>query len=50
MEADEQLAALAERAGLVAVASASQPRPDWQGGPPRREHLIALAVADGGRP
>ena len=37
--ADRQLEVLADRAGLEVVASASQRRPDWEGGAPRREHL-----------
>ncbi len=40
--ADRQLAELAKEVGLEVVASASQSRPDWGGGPPRREHLVAL--------
>lgn len=40
--ADRQLVELAPRVGLEVVASASQLRPDWEGGPPRREHLVAL--------
>jgi SAM-dependent methyltransferase len=40
--ADRQLEVLAGRAGLEVVASASQRRPDWEGGAPRREHLVAL--------
>lgn len=40
--ADHQLELLAGRAGLTVVASASQRRPDWEGGAPRREHLVAL--------
>ncbi len=42
VDAAEQLARLAARAGLDVRASASQPRPDWRGGPPRREHLVWL--------
>lgn len=41
--ADRQLEVLADRVGLETVASASQRRPDWEGGAPRREHLVALA-------
>lgn len=50
--ADRQLEALAERAGLELVASASQRRPDWEGGAPRREHLVALdaRAPQGGAP
>lgn len=40
--ADEQLRRLAPDHGFELVAGARQPRPDWQGGPPRAEHLIAL--------
>jgi SAM-dependent methyltransferase len=40
--ADRQLEVLGDRAGLEVVASASQRRPDWEGGAPRREHLVAL--------
>jgi SAM-dependent methyltransferase len=42
LAADRQLESLAGRAGLTVVASASQRRPDWEGGAPRREHLVAL--------
>lgn len=37
-----QLARIAPRVGLRLIATASQPRPAWGGGPPREEHLIAL--------
>ncbi len=40
--ADHQLEQLAGAAELEVVAVASQMRPDWRGGPPRREHLVAL--------
>jgi hypothetical protein len=40
--ADLQLQRLAPGAGLVLAAAASAPRPDWRGGPPREEHLVAL--------
>ncbi|MFV8755621.1 TRM11 family SAM-dependent methyltransferase [Nannocystaceae bacterium ST9] len=40
--ADTQLERLAVQAELEVVAVASQPRPDWRGGAPRREHLVAL--------
>lgn len=40
--AHRQLQRLAPRAGLQAVAYASQLRPDWHGGPPRDEHLVLL--------
>lgn len=42
ISAAQQLDALAERAGLRVIASASQRRPDFRGGAPRREHLIVL--------
>jgi SAM-dependent methyltransferase len=50
--ADRQLEVLADRAGLEVVASASQARPDWEGGAPRREHLVAMLprVAPGAVP
>ena len=40
--ADLQLERLAPGAGLVFAAAASAPRPDWRGGPPREEHLVAF--------
>ncbi|PRQ02905.1 DNA methylase [Enhygromyxa salina] len=40
--ADAQLERLAPDAELVVVAVASQARPDWRGGRPRSEHLVAL--------
>ena len=40
--ADVQLGRLVDAAELEVVAVASQPRPDWRGGPPRREHLVAM--------
>jgi SAM-dependent methyltransferase len=40
--ADRQLERLAGTAELEVVAVASQTRPDWRGGQPRREHLVAL--------
>lgn len=43
--ADRQLRELAPRAGLGVVAVASQERPDWRGGEPRAEHLIAMRRA-----
>ncbi|PRQ05551.1 TRM11 family SAM-dependent methyltransferase [Enhygromyxa salina] len=43
--ADQQLERLAPGSELEFVAAASQPRPDWRGGPPRREHLVALRRA-----
>ncbi|MCA9698295.1 MAG: hypothetical protein KC431_12275, partial [Myxococcales bacterium] len=44
MAADRQLERLAPEAELEFVAAASSPRPDWRGGPPRKEHLVALRV------
>lgn len=41
--ADEQLLRLAPELGLSLLAGASQPRPDFHGGVPRREHLILMA-------
>lgn len=40
--ADEQLRRLAPSCGLQVLASASQRRPDFTGGPARNEHLVAL--------
>lgn len=40
--ADRQLETLAPRYAFELLAVASQPRPDWRGGMPRREHLVAL--------
>jgi len=40
--ADLQLDTLAPVSGLEFLAVASQPRRDWRGGMPRREHLVAL--------
>lgn len=45
--ADQQLERLAGQAELEVVAVASQPRPDWRGGQPRREHLVALRAQPG---
>lgn len=42
IDASHHLATLAEASHMRFVASASAPRPDWQGGAPRREHLVAL--------
>ncbi|MCH9686815.1 MAG: site-specific DNA-methyltransferase [Deltaproteobacteria bacterium] len=50
IEADRQLQSLAGRAGLQVVASAAQRRPDWGGGTPRREHLVALRHAEAKTP
>jgi hypothetical protein len=44
--ADLQIERLATDAGLVFAAAASAPRPDWRGGPPREEHLVALRRRD----
>lgn len=43
--ADAQLNELAPAHGLVVLAVASEQRPDFRGGAPREEHLIALARA-----
>ncbi len=40
--ADRLVEELADEAGFEPVALASQPRPDFTGGPPRAEHLMAL--------
>lgn len=40
--ADQLVEELAEDAGLEPVAIATQARPDFRGGPPRGEHLMAL--------
>jgi hypothetical protein len=45
VDAREQLARLAPRCKLNLVATASQLRPDVQGGNPRREHLLLLRHA-----
>ncbi|MBK8171212.1 MAG: hypothetical protein IPK60_12820 [Sandaracinaceae bacterium] len=42
IDADEQVKRLALANGFEPVAIASQPRPDWLGGPPRREHLLMI--------
>lgn len=39
----DQLDALAPRAGLKLIAGASEEKPDFRGGPPREEHVLALA-------
>jgi len=44
--ADAQLERLAGAAELEIIAVASQPRPDWRGGSPRREHLVGLRPRD----
>jgi hypothetical protein len=41
--ADRQVERLAPGAGLRLVAVASEERPDFTGGPPRREHLLLLS-------
>ena len=46
--ADKQLEFLAHEAGLECVAVSSETREDWQGGPARKEHLIALRLATSG--
>jgi hypothetical protein len=43
--ADTLVSSMAEEAGLRPLAIASQPRPDFRGGPPRFEHLMALGKA-----
>ncbi len=45
IEAVPQLQQLASSAGLQVAAWASQPRPDFAGGPMRAEHLVALTGA-----
>jgi hypothetical protein len=45
VEADRQLLRIAPERGLAVLAGASQERPDYRGGSPRREHLILLAHA-----
>ncbi len=45
----DQLDALAPRAGLKLVAGASEEKPDFRGGPPREEHVLALAPVRGWR-
>lgn len=42
VEADTQIADMAEDARLVPVAYANQPRQDWTGAEARREHLLLL--------
>jgi hypothetical protein len=39
----DQLDALAPRVGLKLIAGASEEKPDFRGGPPREEHVLALA-------
>lgn len=46
--ADRQLEELSSQCGLRVDAVASQPRPDWRGGPARYEHLVALSAGAGG--
>lgn len=50
VEAAGQLRRIAPAAGLRVVAGASQPRPDWRGGEPRREHLLELAAVAAAEP
>jgi hypothetical protein len=51
LAADRHLERIAPDAGLEPVAVATQTRPDRRGGPPRGEHLVALAVvAKRGKP
>jgi 16S rRNA G966 N2-methylase RsmD len=45
LPADALLAELAPKAGGRVVASASQKRRDWSGGPPRKEHLLLIATS-----
>ncbi len=40
----DQLDALAPRAGLRLIAGASEEKADFRGGPPREEHVLALAI------
>ncbi len=40
--ADRQIERIGSRCGFTLAAVASQERPDWRGGAPRSEHLIAL--------
>lgn len=47
--ADLQVRELAEGAGLELVAGASEARPDFTGGEPRREHLLLLRPARSSR-
>ena len=42
VDAERHLAAQAPAAGLTFLASASQSRPDWHGGEPRKEHIVLL--------
>lgn len=49
IDAHEHLLSLAPRAGLRPIAAASETRPDWLGGPVRREHVVVLAPARTGR-
>jgi hypothetical protein len=43
IDAREQVERLCQRWGLSLRASACQERQDWQGGAPRREHLLWLS-------
>jgi hypothetical protein len=49
VDARQQLQRLAKPAGLEVVAWATQPRPDFAGGPPRAEHLVLLRRGTGRR-
>jgi 16S rRNA G966 N2-methylase RsmD len=42
LDAHEHLLHLAPRVGLAPVCAASEDRPDYQGGPGRREHVVVL--------
>lgn len=46
VSAPSQLVRIGRRHGLVPTALASQSRPDYTGGPPRREHLALLTRVD----
>jgi hypothetical protein len=47
ISAIEQLDALGPECGLRLVAGASEEKPDFRGGPPREEHVLALAPLRG---
>ncbi len=49
LPADRHLAELAPGCGWTFVATASEPRVDWHGGAPRREHLVELRAGAGER-
>ncbi|MEM6996365.1 MAG: hypothetical protein AAF721_38010, partial [Myxococcota bacterium] len=46
VDAIAQLRRLAPTVDMQVVATASVPRPDWQGGRPRAEHLVQLAATE----